>query len=31
MQQSPLDPALYLGDPHPIYTWLRRRDPVHWD
>ena len=31
MAQSPFDPALYLGDPHPLYTQLRREDPVHWD
>jgi len=26
-----LDPALYQGDPHPTYAWLRDNDPVHWD
>lgn len=31
MDQSPLDPELYRGDPHPLYAWLRRHDPVHWD
>ena len=26
-----LDLELYLGDPHPTYTWLRWNSPVHWD
>jgi cytochrome P450 family 142 subfamily A polypeptide 1 len=26
-----LNAELYLGDPHPTYTWLRRHSPVHRD
>jgi cholest-4-en-3-one 26-monooxygenase len=26
-----LDPALYLGDPHPAFTWLRQNAPFFWD
>jgi cytochrome P450 family 142 subfamily A polypeptide 1 len=30
-RRSVLDPELYLGDPHPTYTWLRRHAPVYRD
>ncbi|MFN8628594.1 MAG: cytochrome P450 [Candidatus Binatia bacterium] len=26
-----LDPALYQGDPHPTFAWLRQHEPVCWD
>jgi cholest-4-en-3-one 26-monooxygenase len=26
-----LDSALYQGDPHPAYRWLRENAPVYWD
>ncbi|MBX7161390.1 MAG: cytochrome P450 [Acidimicrobiia bacterium] len=26
-----LDPAVYAHDPYPMYRWLLRHDPVHWD
>jgi cytochrome P450 family 142 subfamily A polypeptide 1 len=26
-----LDPAIYQGDPHPTYRWLREHAPVAWD
>lgn len=26
---NPADPAI-LRNPHPIFSWLRREDPVHW-
>lgn len=27
---DPLDPMFYAGDPHAVYTQLRREAPVHW-
>jgi cytochrome P450 family 142 subfamily A polypeptide 1 len=26
-----LDPAFYVGDPHPAYRWMRRHEPVYRD
>jgi cytochrome P450 family 142 subfamily A polypeptide 1 len=26
-----LDPAFYVGDPHPVYRWMRRHEPVYRD
>ena len=26
-----LDRNFYVGDPWPVYAWLRENDPVHWD
>ncbi len=26
-----LAPELYAGDPHAVYSWMRRHEPVYWD
>ncbi|MGH9389970.1 MAG: cytochrome P450 [Vicinamibacteria bacterium] len=31
MEIDLLDRNLYRGDPHPLYAWLRKNDPVHRD
>ena len=31
MRPNMTDAALYAGDPHPTYRWLRANAPVYWD